>query len=329
VVVDEQTAIRTLREETKQPIQAHSLQLVYEPAILGVATVRYADRKRGIDTREEKILVAPIHESVATVDWGEAELLTMTVRDLRRQAERVEPVMGPYFADAPEQANRASKLDRMKGDLADWLYYNARLKILGHAELGLYQGANEREREFKVRLQQAARERRDGEVDKLKAQVISQLDKLSAKLRKEEQDKAEAEADHSARKQQELIGIGETVLSWVLGGRSMRGLSTAASKRRMTARAGMSVEEAEAEIAALKTEMSELDTQLKEESEAITMKWANLLDDLSSEEVTPRRTDVDVQLVALGWLPSWLIRYDEGVTTRTATIAAYQLPGVG
>jgi hypothetical protein len=126
-----------------------------------------------------------------------------------------------------------------------------------------------------------------------------------------------------------MIGIGETVLSWVLGGRSMRGLSTAASKRRMTARAGMSVEEAEKEIAALQEETASLEEELKEQSEAITMKWANLLDQLTTEEITPRRTDVDVQMVALGWLPSWLIRYEEGVTTRTATVAAYQLPAVG
>ena len=329
VVVDDRTAIRTLSEETRQAIQPQSVQLVYEPAILGVATVRYADRKRGVDRREEKLLLAPIHENVPTVDWAEAESLAIAVRDLRRQAERVDPALGPFFADAPEQANRASKLDRMRGDLADWLYYNARLKILGHAALGLYQGADERERDFRIRLQQAARERRDAEVEKLKTQFANQLDKLSSKLRKEEQDKAEAEADHAARKQQELIGIGETVLSWVLGGRSMRGLSTAASKRRMTARAGVNVEEAEAEIAELKGEMGQLDTKLKAESEAITLKWANLLDELSSESITPRRTDVDVQLVALGWLPSWLVRYADGATTRTATVSAYQVPAVG
>jgi hypothetical protein len=34
-------------------------------------------------------------------------------------------------------------------------------------------------------------------------------------------------------------------------------------------------------------------------------------------------------MVTLGWLPSWLVRFEDGATIRTATIAAYQLPAVG
>jgi hypothetical protein len=329
LLVDERSALRSLAEESRRSLQPERVQLVYEPAILGLATVRFADRKRAIDTREEKILLAPLREGVTAVDWGDAELLPIAPRDLRRQPDAVDASAGPFFADAPEQANRATKLDRMRSDLADWLYYNARLRIQGHAGLGLYQAPDERERDFKIRLQQAARERRDAEVDKLKQQFTAQLDKLNAKVRKEEQSLEQAKADHAARKQQEVIGIGETVLSWVLGGRSMRGLSTAASKRRMTARVGMAVEETEKEITELKQQMGELESQLKERTEEITVKWANLLDDLSSEEITPRRSDVDVQMVTLAWLPSWLIRYEDGATSRTATVAAYQMPAVG
>jgi hypothetical protein len=329
LALDDQAATRSLAEQTGRQIRPESIQLVYEPAILGVATVRFADRKRQIDTLVEKMLVAPVHEGVTAVDWSDAEPLSLTVRDLRRQSEPGRADVGPFFADAPEQANRASKLDRMRRDLSDWLYYNARLTIQGHTELGVYQKPDERERDFKIRLQQVARERRDQEVDKVRRQVAVQLDRLNARLRKQEQSLATAQADHSARKQQEMIGIGETVLSWVLGGKSMRGLSSAASKRRMTARVGMQVEQTEQEIAELKKAVAELEEQVKEQTDEITLKWAQLIDDLTSEELTPRRTDVDVQLVALAWLPSWLIRYDDGLTTRTATIAGYQLPAVG
>jgi len=58
----------------------------------------------------------------------------------------------------------------------------------------------------------------------------------------------------------------------------------------------------------------------------ITHKWADLLDELATEELHPRRTDVDVRLVALAWLPSWLITYNDGIRTKTATIAAYLPP---
>jgi hypothetical protein len=51
-----------------------------------------------------------------------------------------------------------------------------------------------------------------------------------------------------------------------------------------------------------------------------------LLDEVSTEELTPRRTDVNVRLVALAWLPSWLVNYSEGDRVQTATLAAYALP---
>jgi hypothetical protein len=329
LAVDHVAAVRYLAQETRRQIQPESIQLLYEPAIMGVATLQFLDRKKQIEFREDRLLLTPCQEGVNGVDWNEAETLSIQPRDLRKQPVQPAPQAGPYFADAPEQASQASKLDKMRRDLADWLYYNARLKVQGHAGLGLFQQPGERERDFKIRLQQAAREQRDQEVDRLKRQYAVQLDRLRDKHQKEALELAEAQAEHAVRQQEEAIGIGETVLSWVLGGRSMRGLSNAANKRRMTARAGQEVTQTEQEIAQSKQQMAELEQQLQEQSDDITMKWANLLDDLVIEEVTPRRTDVDVQMVALAWLPSWQVRYTDGEIGRTEVVAAYQLPAVG
>jgi hypothetical protein len=329
LAVDQDAAVRYLAQETRRPIQPESIQLLYEPAILGVATIQFLDRKKKIEFRQEQMLLTPGQGGVNGVDWNEAENLSIQTSDLRKQPAQPGPDAGPFFADAPEQANQASKLDKMSRDLSDWLYYNARLKIQGHADLELFQQPGERERDFKIRLQQAAREQRDQEVDKLKRQYEVQLDRLRDKKQEEEQELVEEKAEHAARQQQEVIGIGETVLSWVLGGRSMRGLSSAAGKRRMTARAGQEVAQTEQAIAELKEQIGELEQQLKEQSDDITMKWAHLLDDLVTEELAPRRTDVDVQMVALTWLPSWQIRYSDGEIRRTEVVAAYQLPEAG
>jgi predicted nucleic acid-binding Zn-ribbon protein len=213
--------------------------------------------------------------------------------------------------------------------LADWLYYNSRLTIQVHEELGVSQAPRESEREFKIRLQQVARERRDAEVDKLEVGFERQISRLEEKLRKTERELAADEADYNARKQQEWVGIGESVLSWVLGRRNTRVLSSAASRRRMTSNAGQELEENREEIADLKQEIVNLEQQLKEQSEEITLKWDSLLDDLSETELAPRRTDIDVKLVALAWLPSWVIQYHDGQRLRNDTIAAYQLPAVG
>ena len=329
VVVTDQAAVRHLIQELRRAIDPEHVQLVYEPAILGICTVRFFDRKRNIDEQIEQILLVPSSSGFGGVDWSDAERLTMHQRDLRLAPERIDPDQGPFFAPVPESANSARELSGLKKELSDWLYYNSRLTIRVHNELEIYQTPGERERTFKSRLQQAARERRDNEVDKLEEKFDRQIDRLQNKLRKEERDLAADEAEHAARKQQEMVSIGESVLGWVLGRRSTRALSTAANRRRMTARAGQEVSETQEQIADLKRDIAELEAELKAQAEEITLKWANMMDEIDSEDITPRRADVDVQTVMLAWLPSWIVHYADGGRQVSDTVAAYQLPAVG
>ncbi len=69
-----------------------------------------------------------------------------------------------------------------------------------------------------------------------------------------------------------------------------------------------------------------MEAELESAARDITRKWVDLLDDLAVEELHPRRTDVDVRLVALAWLPSWLVTYHDGERSREAMIAAYLTP---
>jgi hypothetical protein len=323
VELSEQAAIRQLAQEAGRDVDVQSMRLVYKPAIAGGAEVSFVDRKRNIDERVEKFLLAPALDDPRGVDWDEAETLPLRLRDLASGPERVGADQGPFFAAAPEQANSARELKSIGTDLADWLYYNSRLPIAVHPELGIAQDPGETERAFKIRLRQVARERRDAEVDALEEKYEARIDKLKDKLRKKEHDLAADEADHQARKQEELIGAGETVLGMFMGRRSSRSLSRAATKRRMTRKSKLEIEETKDEIADIQADIAELEAELEEAADEITQRWDNALDELTTDELQPRRTDVDVQLVALAWLPHWLVSYDEGGRSRTTTLPAY------
>jgi phage host-nuclease inhibitor protein Gam len=288
-----------------------------------VAEVNFVDRKRDFDERVEKLLLAPATEDLQGVDWDEAEWLPLSFSDLREEPERVEANQGPFFAPVPERANTARELKSIGTDLSDWLYYNSRLPIAVHPELDIAQEPGESERAFKIRVKQAARERRDAEVDALKEKYATRIDKLEDKLRKKERELSSDEADHQSRKQEELLGAGETVFS-MLGGRR-RSLSRVASRRRMTRKAKLEMEETKEEIADIEEDITELEAELSEDVAEITEHWENAMDEVTTQELKPRRTDVDVQVVALAWVPSWLIGYKEGSRTRAVTAPAYSL----
>jgi len=324
VDLSEQAAVRQLNQEAGRELEVESAQLIYEPAIVGGAALRFVDRKHDIDEQMEQILLAPVPDDLGGVDWEEAEALPIRLSDLTDAPERVGAGQGPFFAPAPEQANSPRELKRIGKDLSDWLYYNRRLTLLAHPELGVVQQPGERERLFKIRLRQAARERRDEEVDALTEKYESRLDRLEAKRRKKERELAIDEEEYEARKREELIGAGETVLGVLMGRR--RSVSRVATRRRMTSKAKLEVEETREEIADLQEEIAELEAELKEEVEEITHRWEKVMDELTTQEVKPRRTDVNVRLVALAWRPSWLVIYRDREERRTVTIPAYPQP---
>lgn len=318
----EQAAIRRASEQNPV-IEVDSTQLTYEPAIIGGATVRFVDRKRNIDEKVEKLLIALAADDIRGVNWDDAEASPLSLNDLASGPERVAKEQGPFFAPTPEDANSAREFKSIAKDFSDWLYYNVRLPITVHPGLEISQLPGETERAFKVRLQQAAREMRDTEVDKLETKYETQLDRLETKLKREERDLAADEEEYEARKRDEVLGIGESVVGFLMGRRSTRALSRASTKRRMTSKAKTDIEESKDEIADLQKEIAELEAELKEAVEEITNKWVDTLEEVTTEELAPRRTDVDVRMVALGWLPSWQINVIGNRGPRTLTLPAY------
>jgi hypothetical protein len=278
-----------------------------------------------VDVRESHTLLAPASPGPTGIDWAKAETLHHAQGDLLTAAETVADEQGPFFAAVPEGANSARRLTAYSRELADWLYYNQRLVLTVQEELGHCQLPGERERDFKIRMQQTARERRDAEVDKLEEEFARQIARLQEQRERVSRQKAAKEADYASRKQQEVIGIGESLLSFFFGRRSTRAFSTAANRRRMTVQSRMEVEEAERSLADLDAKIAALEEELKSRSNEVTLRWATALDKLSTIELTPRRTDVNVQLVALAWLPHWAVRYADslGNTPSEARIPAY------
>jgi sirohydrochlorin ferrochelatase len=160
-------------------------------------------------------------------------------------------------------------------------------------------------------------------LEELEDKFDQRLDRLEARLRKEHRELVADRADYNARKREERITTGETILSFFLGRRRTRGISTIARKQRLSDKAKMDIEESQQEIAEVEEEIAALEADLEEKARAVSRRWSDLLDDVSTEEIHPRRNDVDVRLVALAWVPSWHIQYRDRTGTRTTVIRAF------
>jgi hypothetical protein len=327
IVFDERAAVRYLTNEAGGQIAVESISLLYEPGILGAATIRFADTKRKVDGEMHVMRLARPDGGAAGVDWGRAELIGSDSRKVTAQPDAAE--VGPFFAPVPEDAATAKKLASASRDLGDWLYANQTLKISVQPDLGLARDPDEDDRQFRIRIQQAARERRDAEVDKLTKTYEKQLATLNDRLARAQQGLNEAEAKAQAKQTEQWVNIGESVFNFFTGKSTRRAVSSATSKWNQASAAAANVDEAKQNIAKLQADIQEVEAKLKTEVDAITARWESAETTLVNDELKPRRSDVDVKTVTLGWAPVWQIVYAEGGRAQTTTIPAYQLPEVG
>ena len=312
-------AILDLEGQEGGAIEVQSRNLLYVPAVLGMGRVHFVDQRRNVNEREDLALLAQPPGSASMLAWERSQPLDLTMRELM---DRPEP--DAYFDELPESINQAREFNALKKDLADHLYRNRSVTLLHSAVFKAYSQPNESKRDFQMRLQQAAREERDEEVDKISERYEKRLERLQERLRRAEATLARKEVDAEARKRETLVSVGESVVGMFLGRRSTRVASTALSKHRQTTMAKVKLEEAEDALEALQQEVKELQEELQEQVTAVRERWEEALLELEEVPVTPRRTDVQVDLFALAWTPHWQITYqDRGGSTRTQLMVAY------
>lgn len=307
VTLGREACVNELSAREGRAVHAPRAVLVYEPRLVAMGRVGFVERKSGVDAgRDVSLLLHP--DSVgAVVRWDEGDPIDADANRLLSAAERE-----AVFESVPAVLDKAAKLKAAERDFRDYLYRDQSLEIFHIPALKLYGEAGEALETFLGRARQIAREQRDAEVDKLRSKVERELGRLEKKLAREEREIEEDRADHSARKREELLSAGETLIGLlgVFGGRKRTtGLSSAARKRRMTAKAGMDIAESEEEIAALRREIEAVQTRFEEDAAAIADRWDALLDAPETHEIHPRRSDVRVDVVALAWAPVWEIAH--------------------
>ncbi len=321
--IDEEEAMKQISKKFNSISNVEDIKLFYIPSILGVANIRFMDRKLKIDEQIEKILLVPTTNDVSGLVWDNAEISVVKIDELLEKPKKVSSEYGPLFSKVPKYMNTIEEIQDISKDFANWLYLNEKIKIKIQSDLEIFQKPGESDREFIIQIQQVAKERRDEEIDELRQKYDKKVDKLIKKSRKLERELSADEAEYEARKREELAGVGGTVLGVLLGRKSTGSVTSIARRRRLTSKSKMEVEDTKEELRELEKDIAELDSELKEEIDEITEKWDRATEDIATQEIKPKRADIDVNLIALAWTPMWSISYKQGDDQHTTMVPAY------
>jgi hypothetical protein len=276
-------------------------QLVYDPALIGLAIVRFAHARSRQTLEQALTYLLPVPEVSGFVDWSQGQV------QLDADTLVHKPVPGALFGCLPVDLGNASRFAALERELGEHLFYNRSVTIWYNPHLKLYSELGETAKAFQRRCREAARQARDDEAEEIKGRYKAQFDQLLTKMQREKRELEEDQVEYGARKREEFFSGAESVVDFITGRTTRRGASTASRKRRLTQQAKAEVKESEEAIDDLESQIDEIGASLQRELDELTARWATLIDDAQQEEVRPRRTDVRVNQFGLAWLPAWEI----------------------
>ena len=128
-----------------------------------MAQVRFTDAKAKLDVTQPVTALTPITDAPVAVDWSTAVDSDFGPNDLEREAAE-----GAAFDALAAPASKAKSYDTWTKGFATWVYGAKKLNVLRSADPPLVSQPGETEGQFRVRLQQSARESRDRAVDEIR-----------------------------------------------------------------------------------------------------------------------------------------------------------------
>ena len=205
-------------------------------------------------------------------------------------------------------ASTARNYTKWRKRLFDNLYRNRKLELFQSPSLGLISEPDESERDFRVRLGDLAREKRDRLSEKLRARYTRRTTRLEERIRKAEQVVDREKQQVSGQKMQTTISLGATLLSALMGRKKMSygTVGRATTTMRGIGRAGKEagdVRRAKENVEALKAQLDALNRELADELDLMEDRLDPQSEELATTALRPRRADVEVRLVALAWAP--------------------------
>ncbi|MCI0353437.1 MAG: hypothetical protein L0099_00130, partial [Acidobacteria bacterium] len=162
-----------------------------------------------------------------------------------------------------------------------------------------------------AQCQRAANLKRDQELEKIRARYDKKIDALEAKLAAEARELNQNEQELQARESESRWTGIENLLGVAIGRSPYRMFSTSEQKKRLAQKAKHDVSESQETIAQLEAQITALKEEAQPLFQAVAEKWSATAQDIHELRLTPKRSDILVELFGVGWRPHWQIEADE------------------
>jgi hypothetical protein len=277
--------------------------LMYYPAVAGWLDVYYSSAKYKVDATRKLAVAAILEDGPVAADWDQAEEIRLSSDDLQTS-----PLSGANFAELPSVAEKAKSYQKWNKDLLRWVRQNRPLTLYRSKQFKLTSGPEESKSEFLSRVTQAAREKRDLEVEKLRRKYSSKYNTLQRRLMRAEQTLQREQEQAKSKKMETMVSFGTAILGAFLGrkavsARSAGRFGTAVKSAGRMRKESMDVARAQETAAAVKHEMGELDESLQNDIDNLDATFDPTGEELEEVSVKAQSTNITLEAFGLTWMP--------------------------
>jgi len=273
--------------------------VTYHPWLVAGGDVHVMNARYNVSQKGEIAHILAVNEDVGLPVWDEAEEFNFHTDILHTDPEEGAAYIQP--GSAILNTKTYNKLDKQ---YESHVYRTYSLTLLQSKQFKLTSNPGETEGEFRIRLRQAAHEKRDLEMERMRRTYGKKIESLEKQLRTAQQ-RVDRESDqYTQKKMNTAISVGSSILGMLLGGRTSRtSVSRAARSASSMSKEKRDIERAQQKLADVEARIVEMERLMEDELNNLADKYDPELEELKEVSIRAKKSDILQRYFGILWLP--------------------------
>ena len=277
--------------------------IVYHPRLIAGGDVVFTSARYNIEDERSVLHTVEFEDGPVDIDWDNSETLDLSIDDLRDGGDD-----DATFADCPAAADNTRAYASWGKDYKRWLRQNENITLFKSKQFKLTSLPTETEGDFRARMQDAASEKRDIAIAKIRKRYATKTTTLENRLMRAEQTIAVQKQQSTKKKLDTAISFGTAILGAVLGRKKLSSatatkIGSAIKTAGSASKEAADVDRARQTAEKVKADITELSKQLEKEVADLDTSFDAQSEELDELVVRAKSTDIHVAVTGLAWLP--------------------------
>ncbi len=275
-------------------------EVSYQPYLFAAARVHIIDSRTGIGQAQDLAHGLRVEENNLSLIWDQAPALGVNLDELAPL-----PLPGVAFAPVPLDLLSRLRPADVERTYRDFLFRASEIRVWKSNVLKMTSQPGESERDFRIRLTQLFRERRDFELDQMRRKYSGRLDTLARQEAQALADLERQSQQYEQQKMQTYISVGSSVLGALFGSRrggTIGRATTAARGAGRMSRERQDIGRAESRLEDVRQKRRILEDEMQANLQSISGGLDPQTEMLQEILVRPKKNDILIRAWGIVWV---------------------------